>query len=51
MQKKVIHIFREGNTLADALDNEVIDRQTVKEYNNFTDLSAKVKKYINMEKS
>lgn len=47
VQVKVIHTFREWNTLA--LDNEVIKEQW-KKNNNFTDLLAKVRKLINLFK-
>lgn len=51
VQEKVIHTFKEGNTVVDALANEVIEEHSKNEYNRFTDLSAKVRKLINMDKS
>ncbi|KAK4724055.1 hypothetical protein R3W88_026834 [Solanum pinnatisectum] len=41
LQGNIIHIFREGNTVADALANEVIEAQNTKD----------IRSQINMEKS
>lgn len=51
MQGKLIHIFREGNTAADALANEVIDSQEKKEYHRFNQLPANIRKCINIDKA
>ncbi|KAH0669679.1 hypothetical protein KY289_024172 [Solanum tuberosum] len=44
LQGNIIHIFREGNTVADALANEVIEEQNTKEYHYFQDLPASIRK-------
>lgn len=51
LQGNIIHIFREGNTVADALANEVIEAQNTKEYHCFQDLPVSIRKQINMDKS
>lgn len=50
MQGQVIHIFREGNVVADALANEVIESQQTKVYNHFMELPAKIRKQVNVDK-
>lgn len=32
LQSEIKHIFREGNMVADALENEVVEMQNIKEY-------------------
>uniref|UniRef100_A0A0V0H132 Putative ovule protein n=1 Tax=Solanum chacoense TaxID=4108 RepID=A0A0V0H132_SOLCH len=51
MQGQVIHTFREGNTVADALANEVTDSQEKKEYHCFNELPANIRKCINIDKA
>lgn len=43
VQRKVTHIFREGNTVVDALANEVIDLQETREFFCFMDLPTNIK--------
>lgn len=50
MQGQVIHIFREGNVVAAALANEVIESQQTKVYNHFMELPAKIRKQVNVDK-
>uniref|UniRef100_M1BLN1 RNase H family protein n=1 Tax=Solanum tuberosum TaxID=4113 RepID=M1BLN1_SOLTU len=51
MQGQVIHTFREGNTVADALANEAIDSKEKKEYHNFNELPTNIRKCINIDKA
>ncbi|KAG5619506.1 hypothetical protein H5410_004724 [Solanum commersonii] len=51
LQGKIIHIFREGNTVADTLANEVIEAQHTKVYLSFQDLPASIRKQINIDKA
>jgi len=40
IQANIYHIYREGNTVADSLANEVVDTQHTKEYHSFYELPA-----------
>lgn len=51
VQGKITHIFRKGNTVENALADEVIGLQQIKEFYYFMDLLANVRKCINMDKS
>uniref|UniRef100_M1BF38 RNase H family protein n=1 Tax=Solanum tuberosum TaxID=4113 RepID=M1BF38_SOLTU len=51
LDARIIHIFREGNTVADSLANEVIDTQYTTEYNNFQELPSNIRRLINMDKA
>lgn len=51
LQVQPTHIFREGNSVADALAGEVVESQNFKEYYSFLELPSKTRKLINMDKS
>ncbi|XP_049388482.1 uncharacterized protein LOC125852843 [Solanum stenotomum] len=51
LDARIIHNFREGNTVADSLANEVIDTQYTTEYNNFQELPSYIRRLINMDKA
>lgn len=50
MQGRVTHIFREGNTIADALASEVIQLKQTMEFYYFIDLPTNIRRCINMDK-
>ncbi|KAK6791949.1 hypothetical protein RDI58_000231 [Solanum bulbocastanum] len=51
LNSQIIHIYREGNMVADALANEVMETQTIMEYHCFQELPSKIRKHINMDKN
>ncbi|KAG5586392.1 hypothetical protein H5410_046826 [Solanum commersonii] len=51
LDAKIIHIFREENTVADSLDNEVIEKQDTKEYHIFQELLSNIWRLLNMDKA
>ncbi|WMV47500.1 hypothetical protein MTR67_040885 [Solanum verrucosum] len=51
LDAKIIHIFREGNTVADSLANEVIETQDTKEYHIFQELPGNIRRLLNMDKA
>ncbi|KAG5608346.1 hypothetical protein H5410_019627 [Solanum commersonii] len=42
LSSQIIHIYREGNMVTDALANEVMETQTIVEYHSFQELPSKI---------
>ncbi|KAG5579245.1 hypothetical protein H5410_049872 [Solanum commersonii] len=51
LNANIIHIFREGNNVADLLANLVVESQQRKEYNNFEELPTNIRRHINIDKA
>ncbi|KAH0648235.1 hypothetical protein KY285_033483 [Solanum tuberosum] len=45
LQASLTHTFREGNCVADALANEVVESQSTKEYNTFQELPSSIRRH------
>lgn len=50
VQGEITQIFREGNLVADALTNKVIELQESKEYRRFIEIPVAIRRCINMDK-
>ncbi|KAH0646318.1 hypothetical protein KY284_034202 [Solanum tuberosum] len=51
LQASLTHTFREGNCVADFLANEVVESQSIKEYNTFQELPSSIRRHINLDKA
>lgn len=50
LEGHITHIFREGNTVADALANDAVQLQHTMEFYGFMDLPNHIRRCINMDK-
>ncbi|KAG5619666.1 hypothetical protein H5410_004884 [Solanum commersonii] len=50
LNTQVVHIYREGNQLADCITNIAINHEDKQQYASFYDLPIKARKILNMDK-